>query len=130
MPPACPRPTSKSDTFVPVPASSSDPIQQDDGVEDQAERAELVLHAVTVRLVDGAALAVAHVPGQHVAGFLHGELPVHLSAVVSSTGSTTRSRVLGRAPRLAPPQQSVNLMRSPRCWTMHLRVAVVGGVGG
>lgn len=52
-----------------------------DGVEDQAERAELVLHAVAVRLVDGAALAVAHVPRQLVAGFLHGELPVHLTAV-------------------------------------------------
>jgi hypothetical protein len=30
-----------------------------DGVEDQAERAELILHPVPVRLVDGAALAVA-----------------------------------------------------------------------
>jgi hypothetical protein len=46
----------------------------------QAERAELVLHAVTVRLVDGAALAVAHVPGELVAGLLHREPPVHLPA--------------------------------------------------
>ncbi len=52
-----------------------------DGVEDQAERAELVLHAVAVRLVDGAALAVAHVAGELVAGLLHGELPVHLTPV-------------------------------------------------
>jgi hypothetical protein len=52
-----------------------------DGVEGQAERAELVLHAVAVRLVDGAALAVAHVAGQLVAGLLHGEPAVHPSAV-------------------------------------------------
>lgn len=52
-----------------------------EGVEDQPERAELVLHPVPVRLVDGAALAVAHVPGQLVPGLLHGELPVHLPAV-------------------------------------------------
>jgi hypothetical protein len=56
-------------------------ITEHDGVEDQAERAELVLHAVAVRLVDGAALAVAHVPGQLVAGLLHGELTVHLPPV-------------------------------------------------
>ncbi|OKH94812.1 hypothetical protein AB852_11575 [Streptomyces uncialis] len=35
-----------------------------DGVEDQAERAELVRHPVAVRLVDGAAFAVAHVAGE------------------------------------------------------------------
>lgn len=52
-----------------------------DGVEDQAERAELVLRAVAVRLVDGAALAVAHVPRQLVAGLLYGRLPVHLASV-------------------------------------------------
>lgn len=51
------------------------------GIEDQAERAELVLHPVPARLVDGAALAVAHVAGRLVAGFLHSELPVHLAAV-------------------------------------------------
>jgi hypothetical protein len=51
---------------------------QHDGLEDQVERAEPVLQAVAVRLADGAALAVAHVPGQLVAGLLHGELPVHL----------------------------------------------------
>ncbi len=38
-------------------------VHVDDGVEDQAERPELDLHPVAVRLVDGAALAVAHVPG-------------------------------------------------------------------
>ncbi len=54
---------------------------QDDGVEDQAERAELVLHPVAVHLVDGAALAMPHVPGRLVAGLLHGELPVHLPPV-------------------------------------------------
>jgi hypothetical protein len=43
---------------------------QHDGVEDRPERAELVRHPVPVRLVDGAALAVAHVPGKLVAGFL------------------------------------------------------------
>jgi hypothetical protein len=31
--------------------------------------------------VDGAALAVAHVAGELVTGFLHGELAVHLTAV-------------------------------------------------
>ncbi len=42
-----------------------------DGDEDQAERAELVLHLFPVRLVDAAALAVAHVAGELVAGLLH-----------------------------------------------------------
>lgn len=54
---------------------------QDHGVEDQAQRAELALHAVAVRLVDGAAFAVAHVPGRLVPRFLHGELPVRLPPV-------------------------------------------------
>jgi hypothetical protein len=70
-----------------------------DGVEDQAERAELVLHTVAVRLVESAPLAVAHVPGQLVAGLLHGELPVHLSAV-------------GVVHRVAHPQQ-VLCLRDP-----------------
>ncbi|PWV46818.1 hypothetical protein BDW27_113127 [Nocardiopsis sp. L17-MgMaSL7] len=43
--------------------------------------AELVLHAVAVRLVDGAALAGAHIAGELVAGLLHGELTVHLPAI-------------------------------------------------
>ncbi len=44
-------------------------------------RAELVLRPVAVRLVDGAALSVAPVAGEPVAGLLHGELPVYLPAV-------------------------------------------------
>lgn len=51
------------------------------GIEGQAERAELVLRPVPVRLVDGAALAVTHVAGRLVAGFVHGDMPVHLAAV-------------------------------------------------
>lgn len=39
---------------------------QHGGVEDQAEHAGLVLHPAAVRLVEGAALAVAHVPGEPV----------------------------------------------------------------
>ena len=47
-------------------------------VQDQAE---LVLHPVPVRLVDGALLAVADVPGELVTGLLDGELLMHLAAV-------------------------------------------------
>ncbi|GLX41889.1 hypothetical protein Sros01_79610 [Streptomyces roseochromogenus] len=46
-----------------------------DGVEDRAERAELVLHPGAVRLVDGDTLTVAHVAGELVAGLLDGERP-------------------------------------------------------
>lgn len=49
-----------------------------DGVTEQAE---LILQAVAVRLVDGAACAVAHVPGEPVAGLLRGEPAVHPPAV-------------------------------------------------
>lgn len=49
--------------------------------DSEAGAAGPALHAVAVRLVDGAAFAVVHVPGRLVPRFLHGELPVHLPPV-------------------------------------------------
>ncbi|GAA4967511.1 hypothetical protein GCM10025331_70350 [Actinoplanes utahensis] len=47
-----------------------DGVPQRDAVQDQAERAELVLHAVVVGAVQFAAAAVEHVPGQVVAALV------------------------------------------------------------
>jgi len=52
-------------------------VPQHDGVQDQAERAELVLLPFAVGLAQLAALAVEDLAGQPVTGFLDGELPVH-----------------------------------------------------
>src|ERR1035441_1537897 len=52
-------------------------IPQHDGVEDQAEGGELMFLAFAVGLPDLAAVAVADLAAEAVAGFLHGELPVH-----------------------------------------------------
>jgi hypothetical protein len=47
-----------------------DGVPQGDAVQDQAERAELVLHAFVVRPVQLALAAVEHVPAEVVAAFL------------------------------------------------------------
>jgi hypothetical protein len=52
-------------------------VPQHDGVEDQAERGELIFLAFAVGLPDLTAVAVADLSAQAVAGFLHGQLPVH-----------------------------------------------------
>jgi hypothetical protein len=49
-------------------------VPQHNGVEDQAERAELVLLPFAVGLAELAALAVEDLAGQPVAGILDGEL--------------------------------------------------------
>lgn len=73
---------------------------EDHGVQDQPERAELVLHPVPVRLMYGASLAVAHVAGKLVPRLLHGQLPVHLPAV-------------GVVDRVDDPQQVLGLDHPP-----------------
>ena len=47
-----------------------DGVPQDDAVDDEAERAELVLHAGVVALVELALVAVEHQAGERVAAFL------------------------------------------------------------
>ena len=51
-------------------------VPQGDGVEHQAERAELVFLAFAVALAELAAPAVADLAREPVAGLLDGELPV------------------------------------------------------
>lgn len=70
------------------------------GVEDQAERAGLVLLPGPVRLRDLSAPAVANVPGELVAGLPDGELTVHLAPV-------------GVVRRIDHPQQVQGLGDSP-----------------
>jgi hypothetical protein len=63
---------------------------QHHGVQHLAERAELVRRTVAVRLVDGAALAMAHVPGRLVPGHLHGDLGPQPQARRAPLDSTVR----------------------------------------
>jgi hypothetical protein len=56
-------------------------VPQDNGVEDEPERAKLVFLAGAVGLAELAALAVEHASGEGVAGFLDREAPMDLAAV-------------------------------------------------
>lgn len=75
-------------------------VPQDDGVEDQAERGELILLALAVRLADLAPAAVADRTGQAVAG-----LPAcYLLDTVSFTAALYGIARLPAMPsRAAPP---------------------------
>ena len=70
-------------------------IPQHDGVEDQAEGGELIFLAFAIGLPDLAAVAVADLAAEAVAGFLHGELPVHPPLVAAVNGVDEREQVQG-----------------------------------
>ena len=79
-------------------------IPQHDGVEDQAEGGELIFLAFAIGLPDLAAVAVADLAAEAVAGFLHGELPVHPPLVAAVNGVDEREQVQG----LGDPAYSMN----------------------
>jgi hypothetical protein len=62
----------------------------------------LIFHSVPVCLVDGAALAVADVPGEGVAGLLDAELLAHLPpvGVIDRVDDLEQVQGLGDAPVL------------------------------
>lgn len=66
-----------------------------DGVQDQGEGAELVLHSVPICLVDGPLPAVADIAGELVPGFLDGELIVHLAPTGVVHGAEDGQEVQG-----------------------------------
>jgi hypothetical protein len=70
-------------------------IPQHDGVEDQAEGGELIFLAFAIGLPDLAAVAVADLAAEAVAGFLHGELPVHPPLVAAVNGVDEREQMQG-----------------------------------
>jgi hypothetical protein len=102
---ACPsgdsRAAASSRTGWPLPAQALDDgvevtgIPQHDGVEDQAEGGELIFLAFAIGLPDLAAVAVADLAGEAVAGFLHGELPVHPPLAAAVNGVDEREQVQG-----------------------------------
>ena len=74
-------------------------FQKRDGVDDQAERCELVFLAFTVGLADLAASSVADLPGEPVPGLLHGELLVELPVVGVVDRVEDIEQMQGLAPR-------------------------------
>src|ERR1035438_8841418 len=58
-----------------------DGVPQDDAVEHQAERAELVLHPLAVALIQLALGAVEHLAGERMAALLEVADPLHLAPV-------------------------------------------------
>src|SRR5450755_996494 len=58
-----------------------DGVPQDDAVEHQVERAELVLHPLAVALIQLALGAVEHLAGERVAALLEVADPLHLAPV-------------------------------------------------
>jgi hypothetical protein len=63
-------------------------IRQHDGVADQAEGGELNFLAFAIGLPDLAAVAVADLAAEAMAGFLPGELPAHPPLVAAVNGTT------------------------------------------
>ena len=71
------------------------------GVEDQAERADLVLHAVAIVLVELSGPAVEDLPGQGVAALLQVGLRLDLPAVARFVGQAQDVQDLGDPPVVA-----------------------------
>ena len=68
------------------------------GVEDPAERADLVLHAVVIALVELPGPAMEDLPGQGVAALPQAGLRLDLPAVARFVGQTQDVRGLGDPP--------------------------------
>ncbi|MGY3334152.1 hypothetical protein ACVW0K_000251 [Streptomyces filamentosus] len=63
-------------------------VEEDPGVEDETEGADLVLHAVLVALVELPGTAVEDLPGERVPAFLKVGLHLGLAAVTGLVGQT------------------------------------------